>query len=108
VIDGVASFLLQEMAPGEYGININYTEFEEGKTYDYYFSDAIAGEDKASEYSGSATDQRSDTTTGSETPWGLIAFLFFIVVLLLIGIIVVALVLAGRKKEDKDGWGDEE
>jgi hypothetical protein len=108
VIDGVGSFKLREEPPGEYAINVNYTEFEKGMSYDYHFSDTEGGEDKAPDWSGTGTDQRSDTTKGAGTPWALIISLLVIIVLLLIGIIVVALVLANRKKEEEMDWGDEE
>jgi hypothetical protein len=77
-------------------------------SYDYHFSDTEGGEDKAPDWSGTGTDQRSDTTKGAGTPWALIISLLVIIVLLLIGIIVVALVLANRKKEEEMDWGDEE
>jgi len=108
VINGVGSFKLKEEAPGEYAINVNYTEFEKGKSYDYHFSDTEDGDDNAPSMSGTGTDPRGETTTGTETPWGLIAFLIVIIVLLIIGILAVALVLANRKKEEGEDWGDEE
>jgi hypothetical protein len=108
VIEDVGSFKLQEEAPGEYAINVEYDEFERGESYDYYFSDTEDGEDKAPGFAGTGTDPRGETTTkDSEIPCGLIIFLVVIIVFLIVGIIIVALVLANRKKEEED-WGDEE
>jgi hypothetical protein len=108
VIEGVGSFKLQEEAPGDYAINVPYTEFEKGESYNYHFSDTEDGPDMAQDWGGTGIDQRSDTTKGTDTPWAIIIFLLIIIVLLIVGIIVVALVLANRKKEEEEDWGDEE
>jgi hypothetical protein len=55
IIGDVGSFQLMEDLPGRYEIEINGTNFDWASTYNYYFTDAQDGEDKAPGFSGEFT-----------------------------------------------------
>jgi hypothetical protein len=59
VIDGVGSFKLDETSPGHYEVTIPGSNFQEGETYDYHFSDEEGGPDSTG---GSHTGSQEQPT----------------------------------------------
>ncbi len=106
VVDGVGSFKLEEIAPGNYRADIPDGRFKQGKEYDYWFSDQEDGEDLAPALSGSH-EAKSETF---ELKDGLPLFCCLVIVLVTI-LALIALVLFlvnSRKGTDEDEeWGEE-
>jgi hypothetical protein len=97
VIDGVGSFKLNEVTPGNFSVEIDGSEFEWGKSYDFHFSDRSDGPDLSPAYAGSL-DMPEEDKGLTWAPF-VIGCCFALVVLILLLVIVMILV---RKKKDTD------
>ncbi|MDG6224903.1 MAG: Ig-like domain-containing protein [Candidatus Thermoplasmatota archaeon] len=97
VIDGVGSFKLTETSPGIYETEIQAREFDEGEEYDYWFSDAVDGEDKAPALSGSLKAKAEDPAGGM---WWLCCLAGLVSVILLMLVVIIVLVLKKGKGSD--------
>jgi hypothetical protein len=105
VIDGIGSFQLASNGPGEYKILIPYEEFENDKTYEYYFSDSEDGTDKAPTFSGSITTPKKDSREDSEDiEIGGGGFCCIAGILILIILIIIVVVVLIRKKDDSSAF----
>lgn len=102
VIEDVGSFKLTEGPPGIYKAVIEYHNFEEGRTYNYHFSDAENGEDLAPSFSGSATTPVFGDDEGwfSNRTCCTVCLISIVAILLLI--IVMILISKSRKDDVHD------
>jgi len=97
VIEGVGSFKMIEGTPGHYTVTIPDGRFDEGEEYDYWFSDASGGPDKAPTISGKMKAKGGD---GGDYGWLVFCCLAgFVAVVLLILVMIFALVLRRGKNE---------
>jgi len=107
VIDGLGSFKLTETAPGNYGTTVAGDRFEPGKEYSYWFSDSDDGTDKAPAFAGRLKAKGSVDGPGGNS-WWVCLVIGAVILLVIILIAVLAIVLKGRKGEEKEeGWGEE-
>jgi hypothetical protein len=95
VIDGVGSFKLNEDTPGNFSVEIDGSEFEWGKSYDFHFSDRSDGPDLSPTDAGSL-DMPEEEKGLTWAPYA-IGCCFALVVLILLIVIVVIIM---RKKKD--------
>jgi hypothetical protein len=99
VIDGVGSFKLTEDTPGHYTVTIPDGRFEEGKEYEYWFSDASGGSDKAPTLSGNMKAKGED---GGDYDWLIFCCLAGIVIVILLMIVMVFALVVRRGKKVQD------
>lgn len=99
VIDGVGSYKLNETSPGEYTVTIAGSDFEEGSSYGYHFSNTDGGEDRTDgSHTGSMeqptlTDDDDDDDTDDDDDDGGDKDDDFPVWLIVLGIIIVLLII---------------
>ncbi|MFW3145619.1 MAG: right-handed parallel beta-helix repeat-containing protein [Thermoplasmatota archaeon] len=105
VIEGVGSFKLEETRPGHYEVVIPGDTFEEGKTYNYHFSDTEGGEDKTGgQFAGSKQqpvvaddDDDADDDDGEKGDEKFPLWILILIgIIVLLVIIVIVLVLTRR------------
>jgi Bacterial Ig-like domain len=96
VIEGVGSFKLTEGTPGHYTVTIPDGRFDEGKEYDYWFSNVSGGADKSPILSGK---QKAKGEEGFDNNLLILccAGIIVVVVLLLIVMVFILIVRKGKK-----------
>ncbi len=107
VIEGIGSFKLTEVDPGTYRTSVAADRFEPGNWYDYWFSDASGGPDKAPAFAGKLRAKEVGGADDEGSYWWVCLVLGGALLLVIILISVLAIVMKGRKGAREEGWGEE-